>query len=94
MLLVNSLDFLRKDALETFQNAFKVLGYKVILLKETEEPISKKKEWQGLHRWCFSGKMGGNATVESACFPRDDLLLLQGNQRVSCCIYLCISFFI
>ena len=83
MLLVNSLDILRTDILETFKKAFKDLGYKVTLSKETEKSISMKKEWSG-HRWCFSGKMERNATVASTCFQRDDLLLLQENQRVSC----------
>ena len=87
MFLVNSLDSLTKDVLETFQNTFKGLGYKVTWLSEAERSILKKKEWQG-HRWCFSGsKMGVNSTVESACFQRDDLLLLQENQRVSCNYY-------
>ena len=84
MLLVNSLDYLREDVLESLKNTFKVLGYKVTLLKDTEKSISLKKEWSG-HRWCFSGKMGGNATATSTCFQRDDLLLPK-NQRVSCFI--------
>lgn len=87
MLLINSLDSRRKDVLETFKHMFEVLGYKVILLKATEISISIKKEWQG-HRWCLNGRMEGNATVESPCFQRNDLFLLQENQRVSCCIYL------
>ena len=81
MLLVNSLDYLREDVLETFKNTFTVLGYKVT----TEKSISIKKEWSG-HRWCFSGKMRGNVTAASTCFQRDDLLLLPKNQRVSCFI--------
>ena len=85
MLLVNSLDSLSKDVFETFKNAFEELGYKVTLLKDAEKLVSMKKEWSG-HRWCFSGKIGGNATVASSCFQRDDLLLLRENQRVSCCI--------
>ena len=87
VLLINSLDSRRKDVLETFKHMFEVLGYKVILLKATEISISIKKEWQG-HRWCLNGRMEGNATVESPCFQRNDLFLLQENQRVSCCIYL------
>lgn len=89
MLLVNSVDSLRKDVLETFKNTFKVLGYRVTLLKDTEKSISMKKEWSG-HRWCFRGKMRGNATAASTCFQRDDLLLLQENQRVSYCIGSCV----
>ena len=81
MLLVNSLDYLREDVLQTFKNTFTVLGYKVT----TEKSISIKKEWSG-HRWCFSGKMGRNSTAASTCFQRDDLLLLPNNQRVSCVI--------
>lgn len=86
MFLVNFLDSLTNDVLETFQNTFKGLGYKVTWLREAEKSNLKKKEWQG-HRWCFSGKMRGNSTVESACFQRDDLLLLKETQRVSCIYY-------
>ena len=85
MLIVNSLDSLSKDVLETFKNAFEELGYKVTLLKDAEKSVSMKKEWSG-HRWCFSRKIGGNATAASSCFQRDDLLLLQENQRVRSCI--------
>lgn len=85
MFLVNFLDYLREDVVETFKNTFKLLGYKVTLLKDTEKSILVKKEWSG-DRWCFSGKMGGNVTSASTCFRRDDLLLLQENQRVSCFI--------
>lgn len=80
--LVYSLDSLRKDFLETFKHTFEALGYKAILLKHMEISISIRKEWQG-HRWCFDGGMEGNATVELPCFQRNDLFLLQENQRVS-----------
>ena len=80
--LVNSLDSLSEDVLETFKNTFKGLGYKVTLLKDAEKAIWIKKEWSG-HWWCFSGKMEGNATAASTCFQRDDLLILQKNQKVS-----------
>ena len=81
VLLVNFLDSQTKDFLVNFKHTFEALGYKVILLKGAKMS-SIKREWQG-HSWCFNaGMQKGNDTVESPCFQRNDLFLLQENKRV------------
>lgn len=82
VLLVNYSQSNAKDFLEPFKHALKALGYKVVLLKDTEMLFSITKGWRGLS-WCFGRGIKGNPTEASPCFKSSDLILLQENFRVS-----------